>query len=99
MSLLSEEGVARIFEVQAEGPDLVLPVELKLGMGYGLPSPALPLPNPRTCYWGGWGGSLAIIDVDAKMSFSYVMNKMEQGTVGDLRGAALLLAAYGAMAA
>ena len=47
-------------------------------MGFGLPSPMLPLPNPRTCYWGGWGGSLAIIDMDAKLSFSYVMNKMER---------------------
>jgi hypothetical protein len=99
VKLLSEEGVARIFDVQYEGPDLVLPVELKLGMGYGLPSPALPLPNQRTCFWGGWGGSLAIIDVDAKMSFSYVMIKMGEGTVGDLRGASLVLAAYAAMAA
>ena len=55
------------------------------------------MPNPRTCFWGGWGGSLAIIDVDAQMSFSYVMNKMGEGTTGDLRGAGLLLAAYAAL--
>jgi CubicO group peptidase (beta-lactamase class C family) len=97
VGLLSEEGVARIFDVQYEGPDYNLPLPLKLGMGYGLPSESMPVPNPRTCYWGGWGGSLAIIDVDAQMSFSYVMNKMGEGTTGDLRGAALLLAAYGAM--
>ena len=99
VTLMSEEGVNRIFDVQYEGPDLVLPVELKLGMGYGLPSPMLPLPNPRTCYWGGWGGSIAIIDVDSEMSFSYVMNKMGEGTAGDMRAAGLLLAAYGSMAA
>ena len=29
------------------------------------------------------------------MSFSYVMNKMGEGTVGDLRGMSLLIAAYG----
>jgi len=98
VSLLSEEGVARIFDVQYEGADLVLPVELKLGMGFGLPSPMLPVPNPRTCFWGGWGGSLAIIDVDAQMSFSYVMNKMGEGTTGDMRGAGLLMAAMGALA-
>ena len=97
VSLLSEEGVARIFDVQYEGPDYNLPLPLKLGMGYGLPGEMLPVPNPRTCFWGGWGGSLAIIDVDAQMSFSYVMNKMGEGTTGDLRGAGLLLAAYGAM--
>jgi CubicO group peptidase (beta-lactamase class C family) len=97
VSLLSDEGVARIFDVQYEGADLILPVELKMGMGFGLPSPMLPVPNPRTCFWGGWGGSLAIIDVDAQMSFSYVMNKMGEGTTGDLRGASLLLAAYTAL--
>jgi len=31
------------------------------------------------------------------MSFSYVMNKMGEGTAGDLRGASLLMAAYGAL--
>jgi CubicO group peptidase (beta-lactamase class C family) len=97
VTLLSDEGVARIFDAQYEGSDLILPVELKMGMGFGLPSPMLPVPNPRTCFWGGWGGSLAIIDVDAQMSFSYVMNKMGEGTTGDLRGAGLLMAAYGAL--
>jgi len=97
VTLLSDEGVARIFDVQYEGPDLILPLPLKMGMGFGLPGEMLPVPNPRTCFWGGWGGSLAIIDVDAQMSFSYVMNKMGEGTTGDLRGAGLLLAGYGAL--
>jgi CubicO group peptidase (beta-lactamase class C family) len=95
--IMSPEGLQRIFEVQAEGTDLVLSAELKIGMGFGLPSPALPLPNPHTCYWGGWGGSLAIIDMDAKLSYSYVMNKMSETTTGDLRGAGPLLAAYGVL--
>ncbi|WP_420452837.1 serine hydrolase domain-containing protein [Ilumatobacter sp.] len=99
VEVISSDGLERIFDVQAEGTDLVLPVELKLGMGFGLPSPALPLPNPRTCYWGGWGGSLAIIDMDATLSFSYVMNKMGDTTTGDPRGAGPLLATYGAMMA
>jgi CubicO group peptidase (beta-lactamase class C family) len=99
VTLLSPEGVARIFDVQIEGPDLVLPLPLKMGMGFGLPGEMLPVPNPRTCFWGGWGGSLAIIDVDAQMSFSYVMNRMGEGTTGDMRAAGLLLAAYGALLA
>jgi CubicO group peptidase (beta-lactamase class C family) len=99
VTVLSEAGVARIFDVQYEGPDHSLPVPLRLGMGFGLPGEMLPVPNPRTCFWGGWGGSLAIIDVDAQMSFSYVMNKMGEGTTGDLRAAGLLLAAYAALAA
>ena len=48
VTLLSEEGVARIFDKQIEGPDLILPVELVMGMGFGLPGPMLPVPNPRT---------------------------------------------------
>ncbi len=97
VTLLSDEGVARIFDTQIKGMDLILPVDLVMGMGFGLPGPMLPVPNPRTAFWGGWGGSLAIIDVDAKMSFSYVMNRMGEGTTGDLRGAGLLLAAYGVL--
>jgi len=97
VTLLSEEGVARIFDEQIRGVDLVLGADVVLGMGYGLPGPMLPVPNPRTAFWGGWGGSLAIIDVDSKMSFSYVMNKMGEGTTGDTRGAGLLMAAYGAL--
>ena len=54
-------------------------------------------PNPRTAFWGGWGGSLVVIDLDARMTFSYVMNVMGEGTLGDTRGAGVLLAAYGAL--
>lgn len=99
VTLLSEDGVARIFDEQQRGVDLVLGVDMVLGMGFGLPGPMLPVPNPRTAFWGGWGGSLAIVDVDAKTSFSYVMNRMGEGTTGDTRGAGLLMAAYLSLAA
>ncbi|MEP1123117.1 MAG: serine hydrolase domain-containing protein [Ilumatobacter sp.] len=97
--IISEEGLARIFDEQIRGMDQVLGTDLVLGMGFGLPGPMLPLPNPRSCYWGGWGGSLAIIDMDANISFSYVMNKMESTTTGDLRGAGPLMATYAALMA
>lgn len=97
--IISAEGLDTIFDVQAEGTDLVLGEPLKLGMGFGLPSINLPLPNERCCYWGGWGGSLAIIDMENKLSFSYVMNKMGDTTTGDPRGAGPLLATYAAMMA
>ena len=87
-----------MFDEQCNGIDLVLGIALRHGIGFGLPSPEMPIsPNERTCFWGGWGGSLAIIDLDARMSFSYVMNKMGEGTVGDIRGAGLVLAAYAAL--
>ena len=87
-----------VFDEQCNGTDLVLGIPLRHGIGFGLPLAEMPIgPNARTCYWGGWGGSLAIVDTDARMTFSYVMNKMGEGTVGDMRGGSLLMAAYGAL--
>jgi CubicO group peptidase (beta-lactamase class C family) len=93
--LLGPKTIEAVFDEQCNGVDLVLQLPLRHGIGFGLPLPEMPLsPNARTCFWGGWGGSLAVIDLDARMSFGYVMNKMGEGTVGDMRGAGLLMAAY-----
>jgi CubicO group peptidase (beta-lactamase class C family) len=69
-------------------------------MGFALPDVGSPLPspNPRTGYWSGWGGSRAFIDVDAQVSFAYVMNRMAQPPTGRMRADRLLVAAYAAMA-
>ena len=37
------------------------------------------LPEGRVCCFGGMGGSLVIIDVDRRITFAYVMNKMAPG--------------------
>lgn len=95
---LSEETCNLVFREQCNGTDLVLGVPLRHGIGYGLPGERIPLPNPRTCFWGGWGGSLIIVDLDARMTVAFVMNRMGEGTLGDDRGATVLLAAYGALA-
>ena len=71
--------------------------ELRLGMGFGLASPMMPLPNDRCCFWAGWGGSLAIIDMANKMSFSYAMNKMGDDLATDPRGPGLLLTTYASL--
>jgi CubicO group peptidase (beta-lactamase class C family) len=73
--LLSPQTIDRIFEVQSNGIDLVIGIPLKIGVGYSL------LPEGRVCCWGGAGGSLAMIDVDRRMTFAYVMNKMAGGTI------------------
>ncbi len=97
ITLLSEAGVEKVFEEQAHGIDQVLGTEIKFGMGFGLPTEVMPLPSERAFYWGGWGGSLAVIDMDARMSVAYVMNRMVPTLEGDLRGAMLLMAAYGSL--
>ena len=71
--LLSPKTIDRIFEVQFNGIDLVIGIPIKWGVGYGL------APEGRVCSWGGYGGSLVIIDVDRRMTFAYVMNKMAPG--------------------
>ncbi|MEM9668392.1 MAG: serine hydrolase domain-containing protein [Pseudomonadota bacterium] len=93
--ILSEAGTKRIFEEQARGTDMVLGVPMTFGMGYGISSDLTPLgPNRHTAYWGGYGGSVVLIDQDARLCISYVMNRMEPGLVGDMRGMSLVMAAY-----
>ena len=93
--LLSPRGVETIFKEQTNGTDLVLGIPVRFGMGFGLKSKVFPLgPNERVCFWGGWGGSLAVTDADAKLTVSYVMNRMEANLLGELRGGVLVMAAY-----
>jgi CubicO group peptidase (beta-lactamase class C family) len=49
------------------------------------------------CFWGGWGGSAIIVDLDHRMTIAYVMNRMEGGLLGDARGEGLIRAAYAAV--
>ena len=93
--LLSQRTIDRIFEVQSHGVDRVLGVPFKMGVGYGLPMPELPyIPDGKVCFWGGWGGSLVIVDCDRRMTFSYVMNKMAPGVMGGENVAGLAACAY-----
>ena len=84
---------------QNQGTDRVMNVPARFGLGFGLPHPAMPLsPNQNVLYWGGWGGSLAIIDLDARVSIAYVMNRMAPDMMGDLRGAMIVMATYASLA-
>lgn len=90
--LLSQAGCEAVFREQADGTDLVLRVPIRFGIGYGLPGAALPL-GKRTCFWGGWGGSIVIVDLDLRLTVAYVMNRMDSGLVGDTRGLGVVQAA------
>jgi CubicO group peptidase (beta-lactamase class C family) len=96
---LSEAGCRKALELQSEGMDLILGVPVRFGLGFGLSGGMVPLPNANTIYWGGYGGSLVIIDMDARTTFSYVMNRMEGTTTGDIRGFGLAMAMWQALAA
>ena len=85
--------------MQATGPDLVLGVPIRRGMGFALAdAEAMPsLPEGRICYWGGWGGSVIIMDLDRRMTISYMMNKMGPGVVGSARSEQYLREIYQVM--
>ncbi len=97
---LSEAGCRKALEVQIEGRDLIFKAPAKFGMGFGLPGAMMPVPHPdKTVFWGGYGGSLIIIDMEARATFAYAMNKMGGGTVGDQRAYAMIRAMWQALAA
>lgn len=96
--LLSEKMLARVLEQQIEGNDLALNVPACFGMGYGLPGELMPLPNERVFFWGGWGGSIALVDLDARMSVAYAMNRMFPDPIGDMLAADIVTAAYASLA-
>ena len=51
------------------------------------------------CFWGGWGGSIHIMDLDRKVTLAYVMNKMYQdpGMMGGPRTEAYAREIYSAL--
>ena len=87
VQLLSPDTIDLIFEEQSNGTDLVLMIPLRFGIGFGLPCPeSVPaIPDGKICFWGGWGGSMAVMDPDRRATFTYVMNKMGPGTTGTER--------------
>jgi len=87
VELLSPETIELIFQEQSSGIDQVLLIPLRFGIGFGLPElQSVPvIPDGRICFWGGWGGSMAIMDTDRRATVAYVMNKMGPGTTGTER--------------
>jgi CubicO group peptidase (beta-lactamase class C family) len=80
--LLNPDTIDLIFQEQANGTDLVLAMPARWGIGFALPHPeAVPdIPDEKICYWGGWGGSMVVMNPDRRTTFAYVMNKMGQVT-------------------
>jgi|TARA_B110000259_G_scaffold188451_1_gene247571 CubicO group peptidase (beta-lactamase class C family) len=97
VELLSPAGCRRALEPQIDGVDQLMGFEIQYCMGYGRRGggPFIPFgPLESTIWWGGAGGSSVIIDTDAHMCFSYVMNQMSFDLLGDKRSDNLGLALY-----
>jgi CubicO group peptidase (beta-lactamase class C family) len=97
--LLSSDVIDLIFQEQSSGLDLVLGVPLRFGIGFGLPeSQTIPyVPTGRVCFWGGWGGSMIVMDLDRRTTLSYMMNRMAAGIIGSPRAQVYTEAAYRAL--
>ncbi|MFH9074113.1 serine hydrolase domain-containing protein [Streptomyces alboflavus] len=101
-SLIGEvEGGARLFTpstlalARAEastGPDRVLVVHTRLGLGYMLHGAASPLLAPTSFGHPGRGGALAFADPESGIAFGYVTNGMGKGVTADARAQALVRA-------
>ncbi|KAJ5883832.1 uncharacterized protein N7473_010718 [Penicillium subrubescens] len=84
---LSPKTIDDMLQEQVAGVDAVLFHYFRFGLGVALPSPqSLPwIPEGRIGFWGGWGGSFILMDLDRRMTIGYVMNKMHEVIIGNER--------------
>lgn len=97
--LLGPDTIDLIFNEQTDGVDVVLGIPLRWGVGYALPKKDTIswIPDGKICFWGGWGGSMIIMDLERRMTISYMMNRMAPGIIGSDRSGAYVTAIYDAL--
>jgi CubicO group peptidase (beta-lactamase class C family) len=94
---MSEAGCRKALELQIEGEDLMMSAPARFGLGFGLSGGMIPLPNASSMFWGGYGGSLVIIDMEGRTTCAYAMNRMLGTTTGDTRAFGLCMAMWQAL--
>ncbi|KAI0817433.1 beta-lactamase [Xylaria sp. FL0064] len=99
--LLSKSTVDLIFEEQSNGMDLAIGMPIRFGIGYAIKGDGDwiddYMPAGDIAYWGGSGGSLAIMDVGRKVTITYAMNKMSPALIGNTAAKAYVGAIYEAL--
>ena len=92
--VLAAESVARAATPKVDGPDAVIMIPTRFGLGFMLP-PVLCPSSPDGCFGHpGAGGSLAFADPERGLAFGYVMNRMQLGLTADARAQGLVEALY-----
>ncbi|MGW0200885.1 serine hydrolase domain-containing protein [Nonomuraea sp. NPDC003201] len=81
---------------QVSGIDRILRMPVRIGTGFGLPTPDAFWYSPTAFGFPGRGGSLGFADPATGLAFGYVMNHVLEG-VPDLRAANLLAAVRNAL--
>ncbi|MFI6059865.1 serine hydrolase domain-containing protein [Streptomyces sp. NPDC051286] len=82
---------------ESVGPDRVLVVNTRFGLGYMLHGPAAPLLAPGSFGHPGRGGSLGFADPESGISLGYVTNGLQKGVTADPRAQALVRAVRSAL--
>jgi len=77
---------------ESAGPDRVLVVGTRFGLGFMLHGPSAPMLGPQSFGHPGRGGSLAFADPEWGVSFAYVTNGMQRSVTSDPRAQALVRA-------
>ncbi|MFE3830240.1 serine hydrolase domain-containing protein [Streptomyces sp. NPDC059092] len=77
---------------ESAGPDRVLIVNTRFGLGFMLHGPAAPLLAPGSFGHPGSGGSLGFADPESGIAFGYVTNGLRRGVTADARPQALVRA-------
>jgi CubicO group peptidase (beta-lactamase class C family) len=77
---------------ESAGPDRVLVVATRFGLGYMLHGPAAPMLSPGSFGHPGRGGCLGFADPESGIAFGYVTNGMRKGVTADPRAQALVRA-------
>ncbi|MEU7009158.1 serine hydrolase domain-containing protein [Streptomyces sp. NPDC046332] len=82
---------------ESAGPDRVLMVGTRFGLGHMLHGPASPLLGPTSFGHPGRGGSLAFADPESSLAFGYVTNGMRKTVTADPRAQSLVRAVRAAL--
>ena len=93
--ILSEKVIRSAFKSIITSRDAVLGVPMTFASGFAVASSNHPILGGRDArFWGGFGGSRIVHELDQQMTFAYVMNKLNPSAfIGDLRGDDLLKSA------
>ena len=98
--LIGGSTLEQAVQENSYGPDAVLPLVSRYGLGFWLPTPDTSYAQrPRAFGHPGRGGSVGFADPEARVGFGYVPNQYQGSTPSapDLRARALIDALYAAL--
>ncbi|MBK8937467.1 MAG: beta-lactamase family protein [Polyangiaceae bacterium] len=96
-AVLSRESLERARVEQSSGPDPILYVDTRFGLGFMLPQPHHPFAKDGAFGHTGAGGALGFAHPEAELGFGYVMNRCGTSALGDPRAQALSDAVYASL--